>query len=117
MSDDQSPGLQEPFGLNQHSLFSQSHTAILVILLARITAQRFVCGTIFRGGVLQGIPTLVLRQLVTLRQSLKQMHADVFHSIRLGSIRIVEPVEPDRLCHVIPPVQRPLWHARFRGNT
>jgi len=47
--------------LCQHRLFRHSRVAIVVVLSTRVAEQRSVRGDVFRGGLLERIPTLYLR--------------------------------------------------------
>ena len=77
--------------------------AVVVVLSTRITEQRPVRAAIFRAGVLERVPTLYLRKLAGLRQRLKQVLADIVHSLSLRLFRVRQLVNPDRLRHVVPP--------------
>ena len=91
--------------------------AIVVVLSARVAKQRPVRGAVFRGGVLERIPTLYLRELASLRQRLKEVLTDIVHSIRLSLFRVGELVNPDRLRHVVPPgLASTVAHAETRKH-
>src|SRR6202035_2369028 len=68
----------------------------------RITKQGAVRAAIFRAGVRKRVLALNLRELARLRQPLKQVLADVLHSIRLCLCCAGELVNPDRLRHCAP---------------
>jgi hypothetical protein len=103
--------------LRQHGLFGHSHVAVVVVLSTRIAEQRPVGGAIFRAGIRERVPTMYLGELASLRQRLKQMLADVVHSIGLGLFRVSEPVNPDRLRHIVPPASSStVAHAQRRKH-